>query len=138
MPNPPIQRFVRWNAAQNDWDLDENPAPRPNTKWAVLLPVRSGAHDIVFHLVPVPGFDYAFECGNPILAVDNTSNCPPAGAPSDQIAVQNCQWNRLTISDQNAGAARLIRYQLNFIDRNGGAAPPACDPAILNGGGGNS
>lgn len=127
----------RMNAAgQVDWDLDNNPSPQIDTKLPIVLPVKGGKHEIVFHIVPASGLDFEFDSNDPIWTADN-SDCPPAqGDNSTQIDVVDCKPKKLTITNENSGAARLVRYQLNFVNKGTGPASSACDPAILNGGGG--
>ncbi len=125
-------------AGQVDWDLDNNPSPQIDTKLPIMLPVKGGRHEIVFHIVPGSGLDFAFDSSDPIWTADN-SDCPPAqGDNSNQITVVDCKPKKLTITNENSGAARLVRYQLNFVNNGTGPASSVCDPAILNGGGGKS
>ena len=128
---------ARMDAAGNvDWDLDTNPSPKHGTKWPIMLPVEGGQHEIVFHLVPTPHLDFEFDTSDPIWTADN-SDCPPAqGDNSTQITIVDCKPKKLTITNDNSGPSRLIRYQLNFVNSGTGPAKSECDPAILNGGGG--
>ena len=119
-----------------EWDLDPNNSPQQGVKRPIMLPIKGGKHRIIYHLIATPGLNYRFDCDKPIWTADN-SDCPPAsGLNSDQIKVEDCDDNKLTIENLNNGPARLVRYQLNFLDAAGAPVSPACDPAILNGGGG--
>jgi hypothetical protein len=93
----------------------------------------SGAQSIAFDLHDQTGRQLQFNQGDPIWAGDNVP-CPPApGLNSDQLSIAGCVPQTLTVVNANSGAAREVRYQLNFIDAGGGAQ--TCDPIIENGGG---
>lgn len=137
--NPPIQMWVRPRMDQGklEWDVGNSPAPASKRKKVILLEDGSGSHQIVFHLHDPDSLGLRFDCSAPIYAQDDVA-CPPAQAlQSDQIPVGgiSCNANKLTITDLNSGKARLVRYQLNFLNADGTRAT-ACDPVILNGGGG--
>lgn len=133
--NPPIERWVIWNDTDKDWDVSDSPSPRGRKK-PIVLADESGDHEIRFHLKVQGGSGWQFKTSDPIWTADNVRCGTLNGLDSDQISVVDCKPHLLTISDKNDGDARLVRYQLNFTDNAGGSAPPACDPAILNGGGG--
>ena len=137
--NPPIQMWVRprMDQGQLKWDVGNSPSPASKRKKVILLEDGSGSHQIMFHLHDPDSLGLKFDTANPIYAEDNVT-CPPAQAlVSDQVPVGgiSCNDNRLTITDLNSGKARLVRYQLNFLNADGTKAA-ACDPVILNGGGG--
>lgn len=134
--NPPINRWVIWDQANQDWDVSDSASPTHGKKKPIMLPDESGGHEIRFHLRVPGGSGWQFNTVDPIWTEDNVSCGNLSGLNSDQISVPDCQALLLTIWDKNDGDARLVRYQLNFVDNGGGPVPPACDPAILNGGGG--
>ena len=58
---------------------------------------------------------------------------PRQGINSDQLGVTDCTADTLSTTNPNDGAARELRYQLNFVAGDGSRAN--CDPIIENGGG---
>lgn len=112
-----------------DFEVDGLKAKQHRLK----LDKDSGAHSIQFELHDQTGRQLQFNQGDPIWAGDNVP-CPPAqGLNSDQLTIAGCVPQTLTVTNANSGAAREVRYQLNFVD--GGGAPQTCDPIIENGGG---
>lgn len=136
--NPPIQRWVIWNGADQDWDVSGNPSPNAGKKKPIILPEESGGHEIRFHLKVPPGSTWQFDTNDPIWTADNAKCGTLSSRASDQVSIVDAQPLLLRIFDENDGESRLIRYQLNFVDSGVGAAPPACDPTILNGGNGQA
>lgn len=95
----------------------------------------SGAHDIRFdldrdHALKERGL--RFNCANPIFVHDKITSCPNSGL-DEQIEVLDCSYEKLTVSDKNSGEAKTLRYQLNFVEKDGRVW--VCDPIIENGGG---
>jgi hypothetical protein len=135
MSNPTIKMYVQWVAADNEWCVDSSPSSNPKKKQKpIILADDSGGHEIEFHLHNPPA-GWEFDIGDPIWTADNV-NCGSLSnkTKSDQIKDVRPQATLLTIFDENDGDARLVRYQLNFVNKGSGPVPPACDPAILNGG----
>ena len=92
-----------------------------------------GAHSIDFQLQDHSGKELRFDTDNPIWAGENCPCPPPQGLNSQQLSVGACDPQILTLVNQNSGAPREIRYQLNFIAADGSVEQ--CDPIIDNGGG---
>jgi hypothetical protein len=93
----------------------------------------SGAHTIDFKLQDHSGRGVQFDTVNPIHVGENVPCPPPQGINSDQFGVTSCDAERLSTVNQNSGAARELRYQLNFVAADGSQLD--CDPIIDNGGG---
>jgi len=129
MKNPPMNVHLkaRRENGRIEWDVDFK-SPPDNGKVMIDLPNKSGAHDIVFHLVPTQGLNISFNTCDPIWVDENAQCPPPPGINSDQIGVEDCKDRKLTIRDANSGPGRDLTYQLNFV----GVDP--CDPVIRNGG----
>ena len=70
---------------------------------------------------------------DPLWAAESSPCPPPRGLNTNQLTVTNQSAGTLSITNQNSGASREIRYQLNFLAADGSQAP--CDPIIDNGGG---
>lgn len=112
-----------------EWKLGFRNPPE-QSKAPIDLPAKSGAHEIVFHLLATEGLDIRFDPNDPIWVEEGT-NCPPSpGIHTDQIKVDSCTHNLLRILDRNDGPARTLTYQLNFV----GADAQPLDPEIRNGG----
>lgn len=131
---PSIERFVTWDDEAQDWDISDNASPHGGKK-PIYLPNRSGDRQIHFHLNVPADSTWQFDTNDPIWTADNV----PCGSlnrlASDQITIfRPPQPRLLKVLDRNDGEARLIRYQLNFINTGSGDQPPPCDPTILNGG----
>ena len=93
----------------------------------------SGKHAINFDLHDRTGRDLAFDPDDPIW-IGEDCPCPPApGINSDQMNVAGLTSRSLKTVNANSGRGRDLRYQLNFIDRDG--ARQTCDPIIRNDGG---
>ena len=134
MPNSTKTRYIQWVATDNEWCVDSSPSSNPKKKQKpVILADNSGGHKIEFHLHNPPA-GWEFNTADPIWTADNADCRSLDGkTKSDQIGISDCKAKLLTVWDKNDGEARLVRYQLNFLDTGGGPVPP-CDPAILNGG----
>jgi len=133
--NPTIKRYVQWVAADNEWCVDSSPSSNPKKKQKpIILADDSGGHEIKFYLHNPPE-GWEFDTADPIWTADNV-NCSSLNnkTKSDQIQITDRKAERLTVWDINDGDARLVRYQLNFVNTGSGPVPPACDPPILNGG----
>ena len=116
-------------SGQIDFEVDGKKAKDSRIK----LDKDSGAHSIDFDLHDQTGRQLQFNQGDPIWAGDNVP-CPPApGLNSDQMSIDGCVPQTLTVTNSNNGAPRDVRYQLNFVDSAG--VPQSCDPIIENGGG---
>jgi len=92
---------------------------------------KSGPQDLHFNLDDRTGLGLRFD-DDPIWVHENEGQCPPAGINTDQIQVSSVTPGKLTIHNQNDGAARTLHYQLNFLDGSG--ASVRVDPVIKNGG----
>lgn len=132
--NPPINRHVVWNEANQDWDIGETPSPKAGKKKPIILEDGSGGHNIHFHLRVPPGKNWQFDTNDPIWTADNVQCGLLSSRASDQVSIVDSQARLLKVFDRNDGEARLIRYQLNFVNKGPGDQPPPCDPTILNGG----
>jgi hypothetical protein len=113
-----------------DWEIDGKKPDESKLK----LDYKSGGHEITFdldrdHALKERGL--RFNCAYPIFIHDNVENCPDSGV-DEQIEVLSCSTDKLTIYDKNTGEAKLLRYQLNFVEDDG--AQQVCDPIIDNGG----
>lgn len=136
--NRPIKMYVQWSDEDEDWCVDDSPAPSPKKKARpIMVEPASGAHDIVFELKPPRNLDWKFDSTRPISATDNVSCPPPDGLNSKQIVDVRLDGTKqvLTVTDLNDDDARLIRYKLHILNEQGNSLP-ICDPAILNGGSG--
>ena len=91
-----------------------------------------GPHSIDFELQDHSGKELRFDTANPIWAGENCPCPPPQGLNSQQLSVGACGPQTLTLVNQNSGAPREIRYQLNFVAADGSAE--GCDPIVDNGG----
>lgn len=130
-PNPPINLFAKAKREGKGvaWDLGfQNPPEQ--SKARVDLPKKSGAHEIVFHLVATQGLDIRFDTADPIWVCETGQCPPPKGINTDQITILSCVANLLRIRDSNDGPERILTYQLNFVGED--ASP--LDPEIKNGG----
>jgi hypothetical protein len=137
--NPQIKMYVQWSDEDEDWCVDDSPAPRPKKKTRpVVVEPASGPHDIVFELRPPRNLDWKFD-SPPISATDNVGCPPPDGLSSNQLVNPRLDGKKqvLTVTDLNNDEARLIRYKLHFLNEKGDPLP-VCDPVILNGGGGDN
>ena len=93
----------------------------------------SGAHAIEFELQDHSGSGLQFNMADPIWICENCP-CPPApGLNSNQLSVIECDTQKLSTVNDNSGAQRELRYQLNFVKADGSVE--LCDPIIDNGGG---
>lgn len=93
----------------------------------------SGSHKIDFKFVDHTGRRLKFDCSGPIWSHKSETDCPPAGAKSDQIRVLECSAKKLTIRNENCGDPCTIHYQLNFVDAD--EQQEEIDPEFKNGGG---
>lgn len=112
-----------------EFDLDGMKAEHHRLK----LGKDEGPHSINFELQDHSGKELSFDTANPIWAGENCPCPPPQGLNSQQLSVDGCDPQTLTLVNKNSGAPREIRYQLNFIAADGSIA--RCDPIIDNGGG---
>lgn len=137
--NPPLRVWVRARdvGGQIEFDVDDNNNPPPGKKKPFLFGPGTGQHEIVFHLID-NGVQIEFNQQDPIWTEDNVNCGNLTGRNSGQIFPTDARANRLTVLNMNDGPARLVRYQLNFLYSVDNSPAPACDPAILNGGGGSS
>jgi hypothetical protein len=112
-----------------DFEVDGVKAKHSRLK----LDKDSGPHAIDFELHDQTGKELQFKTADPVWAGENVP-CPPApGLNSAQLSVGACDPKTLTLLNQNSGAPRQVRYQLNFVAADGSAAE--CDPIFDNGGG---
>lgn len=132
--NPPIIRHVVWNEANQDWDIGDTGSPKAGKKKPIILPDESGGHEIHFNLRAPGKPTWQFDTNDPIWTADNVQCGSLSKRASDQVSIVDPQPMLLKVFDKNDGEARLIRYQLNFVNSGTGSQPPACDPTILNGG----
>jgi hypothetical protein len=119
-----------------EFDVDYNDKPEKNKKKPLMFGPGTGRQTIVFHL-ETDGVQIEFNQQDPIWTEDNGSCGNLTGRKSDQIFPDPPTANKLTVINMNDGDARLVRYQLNFLYSKDKQPAPACDPAILNGGGGS-
>lgn len=113
-----------------DWEVDGKKPDEAKLK----LDKDSGGHEIIFDLDAdgaLKSRGLRFNCAYPIFVSENTATCPTSGV-DDQINVLECSPGKLKVFDKNTGVAKMLRYQLNFVEENGAA--PVCDPIIENGG----
>lgn len=96
------------------------------------LDPKSGEHRIHFHLDDHSGLGLSYDEGDPIWVGENCPCPPPSGVNSDQIGSIDCNSHLLSAVNANSGAARELRYQLNFTAKDGSSH--SCDPIIENGG----
>ena len=93
----------------------------------------SGKHEIEFELHDHSDRGLRFDTDDPIW-VDEDCPCPPAkGLNSDQVELGDCADQSLKLVNGNWGRERELRYQLNFVAKDGSKSN--CDPVIKNGGG---
>ena len=112
-----------------DFEVDGIKAKHASMK----LPKDSGDHAIEFQLQDHSGRGLQFDPADPIW-VDEDCPCPPReGLNSDQLIVTSTSGSVLATINENAGRARDLRYQLNFVAKDGSRSE--CDPVIQNGGG---
>jgi hypothetical protein len=112
-----------------DFEVDGAAAKNHRLK----LKKDDGPHSIDFELQDHSGKELRFDTANPVWAGENCPCPPPQGLNSEQLTVGGCDPQTLTLVNQNSGAPREIRYQLNFIGADGSIE--RCDPIIDNGGG---
>ena len=118
------------NGHSIDWEVDRKKPEQARLK----LDRNSGGHEITFDLDPdqaLKNRGLRFQCAAPIFVHDEVATCPNSGVDK-QIDVLECSRGTLKIFDKNTGPEKLLRYQLNFVESNGGAQ--VCDPIIENGG----
>ena len=135
-PKQPVTRHtieVKADANGNriDWEVDNKKPEQARLK----LEKDSGAHEITFDLDADRVLKHRglrFQCAGPIFVHDNIADCPTSGL-DEQIEVLECSRGTLRILDKNSGPAKVLRYQLNFVEKTGEAQ--VCDPIIENGGG---
>lgn len=95
----------------------------------IHVPANRQAHDIVFRLDDrTTNGPTVFDVGDPIYYA-NGQSCPNGGKNSDQLGVESCSDDRLTLNDVNSKQAQ-IGYQLNFLY---GGRREQLDPMIING-----
>ena len=128
------KRKVKVRAADDgaggvDFEVDGVKAKQARMK----LDKDSGEHEIEFELHDQSNHSLAFDTTDPIWVGEDCPCPPPQGINSDQILVSSKSGQVLTASNANSGAARELRYQLNFIAKDGSSHE--CDPIIENGGG---
>lgn len=99
----------------------------------IKLPKDSGAFEIRFKLKDDTKRGLRFREDCPISASEQ-EKCPSyEGIDTRQISVVDRDDSKLSIRDENWGAARTIGYALHFIDDQG--RKETYDPIIENGGG---
>ena len=112
-----------------EWDID---GVRPNAS-QVDFKRKSGAHEVEFEFDDKTRSGLRFDCSSPFWVDENTSgSCPPPGLHTDQIEVMSCKPDKLTVVNRNEGFARMLHYQLNFVD--GAGHRIHVDPEFKNGG----
>ena len=74
------------------------------------------------------------DTGEPFQVHEDPTSCPASGIDTDQIELLASNPDHVTVRSRNTGAARMLRYQVNVVDKNGNPHP--CDPIIENNGGG--
>lgn len=112
-----------------DFEVDGVKAKHARLK----LDKDSGAHSIDFDLDDHTGKELQFDTADPLWAGENCPCPPPQGVNTSQLSLGGCGPQGLTVVNQNSGAPREIRYQLNFVAGDGSQVE--CDPIFDNGGG---
>lgn len=97
---------------------------------------NTGTHKIEFALRDKTTLGLKFaEDKDQAIWVTKEDKCPPPG-PGDgdgQIIIQSVEEKLLKIKNRNSGAPCVLRYALNFTQRDG--TPEQFDPIVENGGG---
>ena len=117
------------NAGGIDFEIDGVKAKHAQMK----LDKDSGEHALDFMLQDLTGKGLRFDDQDPIWVGEDCPCPPPQGINSDQLRVVDCKGGRLSALNANNGRERELRYQLNFVAKDGSKAD--CDPIIRNGGG---
>jgi hypothetical protein len=128
------KRKVKIRAADDgaggvDFEVDGVKAKHARLK----LDRDSGQHEIEFELHDQSGLNLTFDSEDPLWIGENCPCPPPQGVNSDQVQIANTAAQSLTALNANSGAARELRYQLNFVAKDG--SRQVCDPIMENGGG---
>ena len=112
-----------------EWDID---GYEPK-KSQIPFPNKSGPCEVDFDFDDRTKSALRFDCSSPLWINENTAGaCPPPGVDTDQIEVLECSPDKLTIVNKNDGCARILHYQLNFVDPAGHRIH--VDPEFKNGG----
>lgn len=128
-----VEAYLEDNVVKFGLKPENENAGRHLKDQEIKLPKDSGAFEIRFKLKDDTKRRLSFREDCPISASEQ-EECPSyEGIDSRQISVVDRDDRKLTIRDENWGAARTIGYALHFIDDQG--RKETYDPIIENGGG---